>query len=451
MEHVDKDRVLKYCDLHNHLYGCLTAEQLYEMGKKNPNPRWNIFTESYEKIFRTRIHTDRFFQDYNTPEKFSQLYYFDHRGPFPEFQAKFNLIIALVEFSYREMLDVAEQVVQNHASLGVEVAEYRIMFAKDEPRSGFEERIRHTCEGMRLGESQARKKGLSIQGRVAVSLHRNGSILENYDWIKELMQKDTLVREYLTGIDFCYVEEGFPPKDKKDFFRKMIQDNKSESSSALAILYHVGESYQDKTCFSAARWVLESARNGAHRLGHCIALGVSPKIFLGTTRKESLAERKDQLAMEIQEYDSIIKFGDFFPKQELESELNRYKSNQKIDTSNYDSTILEFPFAEREAVYLETFQNYCMSEVSKTNAVIESCPSSNYYIGMIDSPEHHPLPRFNAGRLPVTIASDDPGIFRTDITQEYRKAREMGVSDQDLERIRKDSFRYRSEKLSGRY
>jgi adenosine deaminase len=447
MEHGIKNRIFGYADLHNHLYGSLSAETLFRIGKANPNPRWQIFTEPYEKAFGKKINPATFFEDYDTVEKFAKLYYFDHRGPFPEFQAKFNLIIALVEFSILENKEVAKQIVLEQARLGVSHGEYRIMFAKDEPRPSFEARIQAACQGVAEGEALVKKENLTMEGRIAFSLHRSGMFREQYQWIKELMEKDPIVHKYLVGLDFCYVEEGFPPKDKLAFFEEVNRDNLAEPATALAILYHVGESYQDKTPFSAARWVLESAEGGAHRLGHCIALGIKPDVFLNTKRTEKFAERMDQLQWEIEHYKEISDNGEYWSLADLDKER---KSLGNLSESQFHSGEIEMRFSERECNYLRTFQNTCMKRISRTDVVVESCPSSNYYIGMIHDPSEHPLPRFIDSNLRITIASDDPGIFHTNIQEEYKKAEEMGISQEVLETIRERSFDYRSELLVGR-
>ena len=59
--------------------------------------------------------------------------------------------------------------------------------------------------------------------------------------------------ESLTGIDFCFLEEGFPPKDKAELFRAVQTFNDEHPERALAILYHVGESFADKSLESAVR------------------------------------------------------------------------------------------------------------------------------------------------------------------------------------------------------
>ncbi len=448
MKHESHVQTFGYTDLHNHLYGCLSAESLYRIGRRNPSPRWSVFTNSYQKAYGKTIRPENFFQEYDTVEKFSQLYYFQHKGLFSEFQAKFNLIIALAEFTAHEIEEITFEIAILHSKQSVRYVEYRIMFAKDEIKPVIEEKIHAACEGARRAERQLLGTEQPIQVRIVYSLHRDGNFLEQYEWLKEFMVKDTLVKKYLVGVDFCYVEEGFPPKEKKDFFETVLRDNTANPSSALAILYHVGESYSDKTPFSASRWVLESAMYGAHRLGHCIAMGIRPIVFLNQTRRELICERLDQLEFELQYYDEIRNFGDYYSQKEIESQkkelLNLSESQREIE-------FYTFSFRDRDIEYLQTFQNFCMDTISKRSTVIESCPSSNYYLGMISEPLDHPLLRFVNHGLKVTIATDDPGIFNTNISTEYEKAREMALTEETLERIRLSSYEFTSEILSGRW
>ncbi|WCL49436.1 adenosine deaminase [Leptospira sp. GIMC2001] len=414
---------------------------LYDIGKKNPSPRWKIFTDSYEQVFGKIIDTENFFSDYQDPIKFSSLYHFNYHGPFQEFQSKFNLIIALAKFDEDEIRSISSLVTLEHAKQGIEHAEFRIMFAVTETRPIVESKIIASCEGLQAGSELANKAGYKIEPKLAVSLHRNKLFLEQYIWLKELQSKNSLVRDYLSGIDFCHIEEGYPPSEKKEFFEQVLADNLAQPDLGLAILYHVGESYQDKTPHSASRWVLESALYGAHRLGHCIALGIRPQYFLNKKRLESVSERTQQLEWERKHSKTIQKYGYFRKLTEIESNLAKLK-DLKPDS------LIEIVYDEREVTFLETFQNYCMAEIKKTSAVIESCPSSNFYIGMIEEKIDHPLHRFIENDLRVTIGADDPGIFNTNIQEEYKKAKEMGIKPEDLDLIRAKSFEYTSEKLS---
>ncbi len=50
---------------------------------------------------------------------------------------------------------------------------------------------------------------------------------------------------------------------------------------------------------------------------------------------------------------------------------------------------------------------------------LEVCPSSNVSLGVCIDLDHHPLPRLLAAGLAVTLASDDPPLFSTTLTDEY--------------------------------
>ncbi len=429
-----------YCDLHNHLYGSLSPKTLFEIGKANPSPRWHLFLDSYQKTFGQAIDPKRFFEEYGNLDSFQKLYCFNEKAPFSHFQAKFNLIIALVVFDEKEIRDVTRTVLKTHAEQKVSYAEYRLMFGKEEPKEGFFRKLIAACEGLNLAEGDLNKE--KVSGRLAMSLHRDANFERNYDWIKNWMEKEDLIRNYLVGIDFCHVEEGFPPKDKRDFFDSVLRDNKAEPDTALAILYHVGESFQDKTPFSAARWVLEAAKMGAHRLGHALSLGIEPDFFLHQTRTESRQERLDQLNFELESYSEICGIGDYYSKEELDISRKQLLKDTTPSTN--------FTMDEKSIGYLKTFQNYCLSQIAKTRSVIETCPTSNHLIGMLPDPKAHPAQRFFESGVSLTISTDDPGIFDTTIEREYELANVAGLNSEQLETIRKQSFLYKSTVLSGR-
>ncbi|EQA53891.1 hypothetical protein [Leptospira kmetyi] len=426
-----------YADLHNHLYGSITSEFLYEMGKSNPSPRWEIFTNSYQQCFGKKISTETFFDDYKDPAEFKKLYQFNHRGPFPEFQAKFNLIIALSRFNPEEIALVATRIVEDQFSQGVSYGEYRLMYSPLESDQGVYDKTLAACEGLARAEENTKGKAI---GKLAISLHREGDVFREYSLLKGFMEKNPLIAKYLTGLDFCYIEEGFPPKDKKEFFELVNKDNKAQRETALAILYHVGESFQDKSILSACRWVLESAEWGAHRLGHAISLGLHPAEKLNGNILESKSERLDQLRLY---YDRREELNSYFEVPSLE------RIGNEIDSLKHKENVI----LETGPSFLEEcigFQNYCMSKIKETPAIIESCPSSNEYIGMVVNPESHPILRFAKNGMRFTISTDDPGIFGTTIEEEYSKAAKIGLDAETLETVRQNSFLYTSEILSGR-
>jgi aminodeoxyfutalosine deaminase len=47
------------------------------------------------------------------------------------------------------------------------------------------------------------------------------------------------------------------------------------------------------------------------------------------------------------------------------------------------------------------------------------CPTSNVCTGAVPSLAEHPLPTLLAAGVPVTLATDGPGMFHTSLNEEY--------------------------------
>lgn len=64
---------------------------------------------------------------------------------------------------------------------------------------------------------------------------------------------------------------------------------------------------------------------------------------------------------------------------------------------------------------------------------LEVCPTSNVCTGAVDSWAAHPLPRLLAAGVPVTLGTDDPGMFGTTVNREYQRcATWLGLTTADL-------------------
>jgi adenosine deaminase/aminodeoxyfutalosine deaminase len=74
---------------------------------------------------------------------------------------------------------------------------------------------------------------------------------------------------------------------------------------------------------------------------------------------------------------------------------------------------------------------------------LEICITSNVLLGAVASIEEHPVRRiFDAG-VPITLNTDDPGLFRTTLTREYELARDVfGFTPAELAQIAANGFRY---------
>ena len=81
---------------------------------------------------------------------------------------------------------------------------------------------------------------------------------------------------------------------------------------------------------------------------------------------------------------------------------------------------------------------------------LEVCPSSNLRTGALERQlgradaglADHPLPRLLRHGIPVVLSTDDPAMFHTDLTSEYRAASEMGLSEQELGSLVAAGFAY---------
>lgn len=80
--------------------------------------------------------------------------------------------------------------------------------------------------------------------------------------------------------------------------------------------------------------------------------------------------------------------------------------------------------------------------------VLENCPTSNLSTGalakQIGKPSasiaDHPLARLLASGSLVTLSTDDPGMFHTDLLTEYSRAASLGLSNSQLLQLAEQSF-----------
>lgn len=74
---------------------------------------------------------------------------------------------------------------------------------------------------------------------------------------------------------------------------------------------------------------------------------------------------------------------------------------------------------------------------------LEVCLTSNAGTGAVGSMESHPLRRLYDAGVPLTLSTDDPGVFRCTLRGEFELARRLGLGDRDLRTIAENSAIYR--------
>jgi len=68
-----------------------------------------------------------------------------------------------------------------------------------------------------------------------------------------------------------------------------------------------------------------------------------------------------------------------------------------------------------EAIY----DNALVDHLAETETVLEVCPGSNVFLGVFPSWDAHPIETLRERRVKVTVSTDDPPFFNTDMTKEY--------------------------------
>jgi hypothetical protein len=83
-----------------------------------------------------------------------------------------------------------------------------------------------------------------------------------------------------------------------------------------------------------------------------------------------------------------------------------------------------------------------LREMARKNVLVEICLTSNDVILGV-SGDRHPLPVYMKYGVPVTLATDDEGVSRSDMTHEYLRAVETyGLSYAELKRMARESLEH---------
>ena len=239
--------------------------------------------------------------------------------------------------------------------------------------------------------------------------------LPAYHQLRTLLADEPDLAAVVPGVDFCHVEQGYPPRTAQSFFQRLQADNDADPASALEALYHVGEIYFDKSLESAVRWCHEAALLGARRLGHCIALGLDPEAAVARRTdahaREPVCERLDQIDYDLRHRADLEDAGVEIAVADLETERDGLHGRDP-------DRLLHRPYDEHRCEQVRRRQTYVLSELTRLGTVIESCPSSNLRLGMVPRPELHPVHRFLVSDVDLVIGADDPGIFDAPLAAE---------------------------------
>lgn len=429
--------VLKKSDLHVHIWGCYYPEDLFNMARDYYRViDWNRFDflDRYEKAFGVRIDPVSVFEEAERTGSIDQIreiavFSPQEAGSFDRFDVKTFFAVAITGYfidTGRHEL-ILEPLIKRHKEEGIEYIEYRYSFGS----SIFDEWHIRFYEYFRDHDSN----GFSPKG--IIRLYDKG--LDSYSQLRELMKARPDLLDTVVGVDFSGRETA--PKHLKPFFSRLRADNTANPEQALDAVAHIGEVFYDKSLESAIRWCHETAELGAKRLGHCIALGIDPKVAIERSpdahTQESVEERIDQLHYDLAYKQELQQLGLEIDERSVLKEINelRHQEPNEIVVNQYDDKRL------REICLR---QDFVLARLKELGTVIEVCPTSNIKIGGIPGMEHHPLRKFYASRVNMVICSDDPGVFDSSLSSEVATVAEsIGIDSMELAERLGDPQRFR--------
>lgn len=412
-------QILKGCELHVHTGGCLAADDLLAMGQAHYEAvDWGMFVEKYQAAYGERLDPHHLYREAMRSEagaaRFRRTVTFHEEdgGDFARFQAKFYFLTCLTRYWRYEMQQpeaFGRLVLQRHQQEGLDYVEYRAMYADvvERPEGFF---VFHGENGRLIQNANNEQ----FTARYLVSLPREAPLL-SYELLQRFFDEQPGLVPLVVGVDFCGMEEGMPPALMHDFFARLHADNAARPERALAVAYHVGESFFDKSLESAVRWCHEVAELGARRLGHAIALGLDPAVAVSRRPQahevELVSERLAQIAYDLVHREGLAVYGVVVDEVALAREQARLG---RMD----GGMVVKRPYTPQRLAEIRRRQDFVLDRLVELDVVIESCPTSNLRIGGVPSPEHHPIHRFLASSVNLVISADDPGVFDSPLADE---------------------------------
>lgn len=150
----------------------------------------------------------------------------------------------------------------------------------------------------------------------------------------------------------------------------------------------------------------------------------------------------------------MYSYREFRPAFELAAEhgLHRTAHAGEVGPPAKVLDAIELLGAERVGHGIATMHDPALAELlAERGIALDVCPTSNVCTGALarqfGAPEarfeEHPLARFMAAAVPVTLSTDDPAMFHTDLVSEYAAcARLLGFGPAEIVRLMGASFQH---------
>ncbi|MEI8026574.1 MAG: hypothetical protein WCI18_09515 [Pseudomonadota bacterium] len=403
-------------DHHVHAFGCLQPEDLWNYLHKTGRERKGAldwYAQTYELAFLEKPDWEKWLSSPSL-EDFSRFYLCKAPLNFAQFQAKFNLIIALCDLGPKS-IDLLEFAMERHALEGLRQVEYRfpvpVRLSQVDMYAYFE------LVSQLLQKVNERHRG-QFTATAAFTLPREIAWYPlHYQWLRLWMEKHAKKALFFTAIDFSYFEENDEILEKQDFFSQIKEDNFQNPDLALAILVHVGETFESIPAGLSMLRVLEAAMLGADRIGHGSVLGFSFEQNLLRPQIQTMSHET----------------------------LQGIQSRMKAHGLTWDYELKDQAIVEEQRM-LSELQEQVLLLVKKAKTPFEHCPSSS---SRLSGSQKSTLGAFLRHKIDTVICSDDPGLFNTTLQNEFHLASHQ-FPDLNIEVQNQLAKSLRSEVLSGK-
>lgn len=407
------------------------------------------------------------YEDLGYKDRFKQL----NSYPFYQNQKKLNLEIRITPSNFCQKF---QKIIENYKLLTIDTGTYK---NEIDPKKY---QLSIVCHFIKF-ESPNAKQYIPVEKHA----YAKAKVLEQVNILlaclilsltNTIKVKD--ISDFFVGIDAAGYELYAPPEVFAVTFR-MIRKRLAEYDKRIGITFHAGEDFTH--IMSGIRYIYEAYTfidyQEGDRIGHANALGLDPRKWrkkLNDTLTIKQGEWLDDLILfavktkttDEKILDEIKKYWKEVYSYELETpeilnlgykaysirkfafssdELLAYLDDLKlIDTdknkvlkiykeylfnvhTSYDKFI-EIPLEKKFDKYIIGLQDLILMEMSQRGIIIESMISSNVRVSFYERYKEHHIIKWldKKHNMPlVTLASDDPGIFNSNIFIEYAHLYEM--------------------------
>lgn len=156
--------------------------------------------------------------------------------------------------------------------------------------------------------------------------------------------------------------------------------------------------------------------------------------------------RKDIVGFDFAAEENLFPASEFLPTVKIIKELDlplTVHTGEGTSAENIEE-VLELYKPQRLGHATKLIDNIKLMEYCRDNNIcIESCPTSNIITRSVQNYETHPIKEYLKFGIPVTLNSDDPMLFGTDMNQEWDYVlNKINMTKEDLIKMNQNAEKY---------